>query len=134
MTRNPTTRKLAAVAAALALFGLGACGGDNKDSASSSGGTATTTAAAKGGESATGDAVAIKDFTFQPDTLNVKTGTKVTFTNKDSFAHTVTARDDSFKSGNLDEGKTFEQTFDKAGTYDYFCSIHNSMTGKVVVG
>jgi plastocyanin len=68
-----------------------------------------------------------------PDTLNVKSGTKVTFTNEDGFAHTVTAKDKAFDSGNLDQGDTFEHTFAEAGTFEYRCAIHNSMTGKVVV-
>ena len=57
----------------------------------------------------------------------------ITWTNDDGFAHTVTADDDSFDSGNLDGGATFEQTFDEAGEFAYHCNIHPQMTGTVSV-
>src|SRR3954468_18364358 len=68
--------------------------------------------------------VDIKDFAFSPDALEVKAGTKVTFTNRDGFDHTVTAKDGSFRSGSLAVDATFTRTFDAPGTYPYLCSIH----------
>jgi plastocyanin len=139
MTRIPTPHRLLALALLVPALVLGACGGDDDagDGGAGAAGTSTTMAAddamPAGGESASGDAVKIADFNFSPDTLNVKSGTKVTFTNEDGFAHTVTAKDKAFDSGNLDQGDTFEHTFAEAGTFEYRCAIHNSMTGKVVV-
>ena len=90
--------------------------------------TATTTAA-----TAT-NAAAIKGFAFQPDVLKVEVGAKVTWTNDDTVAHTVTADTTSFASGNLQPGGSFSFTFTRPGTYAYHCSIHPSMHGSIVVG
>jgi plastocyanin len=138
MTRNPRSRRLLALAVLLPVLAFGACGGgDDDDAASDAGGATTTSAAAKGDDSgaapATGDKVEIVDFAFKPGDLKVTAGTKVTFTNGDGFAHTATADDDSFDSGQLQKGESFDFTFDKAGTYAYKCDIHNSMTGTIVV-
>jgi plastocyanin len=90
--------------------------------------TTTTTAA-----TAT-NAATIKGFSFQPDVLKVKVGAKVTWTNDDTVAHTVTADTNSFASGNLQPAGSFSFTFTRPGTYAYHCSIHPSMHGSVVVG
>ena len=129
MTRNPRLRRSAAAVALLATLAFGACGDDDEtDTGTDSSAPAEAEA---GGES--GDAVEIVDFNYKPADLKVKAGTTVTFTNVDTFAHTVTAKDKSFDSGNMDEKATFEHTFAEAGTFEYLCAIHNSMTGKVTV-
>jgi plastocyanin len=71
--------------------------------------------------------------TFTPATITVTAGTTVTWKNNDNMTHTVTANDDSYDSGNIGAGSSFSKTFSIAGTYPYHCSIHPSMTGKVVV-
>jgi plastocyanin len=86
-----------------------------------------------GGGNNTGNSVSIANFAFSASTLTVASGTKVTWTNNDATAHTVTANDNSFNSGNIAPGGTFSHTFTAAGTYPYHCSIHTSMTAKVVV-
>jgi plastocyanin len=132
MTRNPTLRRLlAATLVATALFG--ACGGGDDDSSGSSDEGATSEMSTPAADGTAGDAVQIVDFNFSPQKLQVEAGTTVTFTNEDGFAHTATAKDKSFDSGNLEQGGTFEHTFDTPGTYEYLCAIHNSMTGSVVV-
>lgn len=76
------------------------------------------------------------DNKFEPGSLTVAPGTTVTWTNEDNFAHTVTAEEGapaSFDSGDLEGDATFEQTFEKAGTYPYVCEIHPAMSGEVVV-
>jgi plastocyanin len=80
--------------------------------------------------------VDVQGFKF-PATLDVAKGTKVTWTNKDSAAHTVTSgtrptKDGTF-DGQLPGGGTFSFTFTAAGTFSYFCSIHSSMNGTVTV-
>jgi plastocyanin len=78
---------------------------------------------------------------FVPDTLNVSTGVTVTWTNDDTTLHTVTsgspegggASGSEFDSSYLAAGKTFQHTFASAGTFDYYCTLHPFMTGKVVV-
>lgn len=77
--------------------------------------------------------VKVDNFTFGPGTLTVPVGTKVTWTNRDDIPHTVVSTDRVFKSKVLDTDEKFSFTFGKPGTYDYFCSVHPRMTGKVVV-
>ena len=77
--------------------------------------------------------VEISGFAFVPSTLTVPVGTTVIWTNKDSVTHTVTSNDNLFNSGNLANGATFQYTFTQKGTFDYHCSIHPSMTAKVIV-
>jgi plastocyanin len=91
-------------------------------------GTTTATTANTGGQ-----AVTIESNSFNPASLTIKVGETVTWTNKDSYAHTVTSDNGAFDSGNIASGSTFSFTFDTAGTYSYHCSIHTSMTAKIIV-
>lgn len=91
--------------------------------------TATTTTAATAA-----NAAVIRGFSFQPGVLKVKVGAKVTWTNGDGVAHTVTADNKSFASDHLQPGSSFSFTFTRPGTYAYHCSIHSFMHGSVVVG
>jgi 3',5'-cyclic-AMP phosphodiesterase len=77
--------------------------------------------------------VSISNFTFDPATLEVRAGTKVTWTNHDDTPHTVTSTEKRFSSPALDTDDHFSFTFATAGEYPYYCSIHPRMTGKVVV-
>ena len=80
-------------------------------------------------------AVTIDNFAFGPALTMISPGTKVTWTNKDEEPHTVTSADGglTFKSPALDTDDKFSFTFDKPGTYKYFCSIHPHMVGTIVV-
>ncbi|MGH6995631.1 MAG: cupredoxin domain-containing protein, partial [Stellaceae bacterium] len=79
--------------------------------------------------------VVINNFAFGPATLTVKRGTTVTWINKDGDAHTVTAvgTKPPFGSNPLDTGDRFSFTFSQPGAYAYFCKIHPTMKGVVVV-
>ena len=79
--------------------------------------------------------VTIDNFAFAPAILAVPVGTKVTWANKDEEPHTVTSADGGmmFKSPALDTDDKFSFTFNKAGTYKYFCSIHPHMVATIVV-
>lgn len=77
--------------------------------------------------------VKIDNFSFSPASLEIKAGTTVTWTNADDIPHTVVSNDKIFKSKVLDTDQKFSFTFDKPGTYPYFCSLHPKMTAKVVV-
>ena len=81
----------------------------------------------------TQNTVSIENFSFNPGEITVKAGTEVTWTNNDSTIHTVTSDTNAFQSGNIAPGATFKFTFSQAGTFSYHCSIHSSMTGKVIV-
>lgn len=75
--------------------------------------------------------VMITSFSFQPETVTVAKGATVTWTNQDPMAHTVTGTD--FDSGSVGSGQTYSHVFDKAGTYEYHCTIHPSMKGTIIV-
>jgi plastocyanin len=94
---------------------------------------------------------------FEPATITIQAGESVAWRNTSSEQHTVTADEsalpdgaDYFSSGDaadeaaanddlsgelIDVGQEFTFTFDKPGTYAYYCILHRSdgMKGKVVV-
>ena len=81
-------------------------------------------------------AVEISNFAFSPATLNIKVGTTVTWTNRDSARHDVVADDespDAPSSELLGRGESYSFTFNKAGTYSYYCTPHPNMQAKVIV-
>jgi plastocyanin len=77
--------------------------------------------------------VAVDNFSFAPATATVPVGTTVTWTNRDDIPHNVVSPEQKFKSRVLDTDEMFSHTFDVAGTYKYYCSIHPRMTGQIVV-
>jgi plastocyanin len=77
--------------------------------------------------------VKIDNFTFNPQTITVKAGTTVVWTNADDIPHTVTSTTQAFKSKALDTDDKFSFTFTTPGSYAYFCSLHPHMTGTIVV-
>jgi plastocyanin len=81
------------------------------------------------------NAVSITNFAFNPSNITVKKGTTVTWTNKDSVAHTVTENDgqDGPKSNDLNQNQTYSFTYNTVGTFKYHCSIHPDMIGSVTV-
>ena len=71
---------------------------------------------------------------YNPNPIEVRVGDTVTWINDDSSPHTVTSSNDStFDSDVLRKGETFSFTFDKEGEYPYFCTLHPSMVGTVIV-
>ena len=79
-------------------------------------------------------AVTIQGFAFNPPAIEIPAGGSVTWTNEDNAPHTATGLDrDALQSGTIPFGESFTQTFDTAGTYDYFCEFHPNMEGSVVV-
>lgn len=77
------------------------------------------------------NAIGIQNFAFSPVVLTVKKGTTVTWTNSDSTPHQIKSA--TFNSSQLSKGQSFSFTFDTAGSFNYICSIHPSMTGKIIV-
>ena len=76
--------------------------------------------------------VVMKDNLFQPPHVEVPVRTTVTFTNADQVPHNVKF-DDGPSSDNLSFGATFQRAFETPGTYDYVCTIHVGMVGRVTV-
>lgn len=75
--------------------------------------------------------VKIENFTFNPESVTISPNDTVRWTNLDPITHTVTGPD--FSSGALRDGDSFELSFTKEGVYRYYCSIHSSMEGVVIV-
>ena len=67
---------------------------------------------------------------FRPATVTIARGDRVKWVNKDNVTHTTTG--DSWNE-RLSPGDVFKKRFRRAGTYDYRCTIHVGMTGRIVV-
>jgi plastocyanin len=85
-----------------------------------------------------GASVEVKGFRFQPARISIGTGESVAWTQTDNTIHTITSGvpgspDGEFDHRDFGQGETFSHVFSKARTYEYFCSIHDSMTGTVTV-
>ena len=77
--------------------------------------------------------IVIQNFAFEPSTLTVKAGEKVTWVNRDDEPHTATATDKRFNSKTLENGDRFSTEFNAPGTYKYYCALHPKMTGQIIV-
>jgi plastocyanin len=115
-------KRVLAVVAAVGL--LAGCGGSKPGS-----GTNTQSSSAKSGAAPT---VVVKNFSFTPGNLTVQKGTKVTWNFQDNTQHNVTADDNKFKSKDIQTG-SYSYTFNTAGKYSYYCSIHQYMKGTITV-
>ena len=91
----------------------------------------TTQTAEKTTQTMEKNTVFIKDFKFQPAEITIQKGETITWINQDSARHTATGK--SFDSGLLSKGEAFKQTFNEAGVFDYICTPHPYMKGKVTV-
>lgn len=92
-----------------------------------------TTTASTSQSSSNANAVSISGYKFSSQTVTVKVGESVTWTNNDFVGHSATADDGSFDTGILAKGASKSITFSKAGTYTYHCSAHPNMTGTIIV-
>jgi plastocyanin len=81
---------------------------------------------------ATTEVTMAKSYRFDPETIEVKAGSTVTWTNEDNFTHTVQVeRQEDHEVGT---GESFSVTFDEPGTYRYVCTLHRQdMDGEVIV-
>ncbi len=106
---------------------LGLVGGCGTNAASDRGGGGSTAAPAS-------NTIVIKNFSFVPASLTVAPGTKIAVMNEDQAPHTVTANDKSFDTGVIPGGQRGEFTAPtKPGSYPYVCTIHQYMTGTLIV-
>jgi len=126
--RSPSpgaARRLVAVALLGTALCLAAC---------SSGSSTPTTAAGGSTSGHASSSITIQNFAFSPASLTVSPGATVTVTNKDNVAHTVTGKSNAFNTGDVQPGqsKTFTAPT-SAGSYPYYCSIHQYMTGTLTV-
>lgn len=141
-------RALVLVSALVLALALSACGSDGGDSngepapqpaEDSRSGASPTAAGAPSEGAAPGDGgVLVQGFRYQPAGIEVPAGTTVTWSNEDQINHTVTAGtpeapEDAFDLELAGAGTAASHTFDEPGTYVYFCKVHESMRGEVVV-
>ena len=88
----------------------------------------------KNADSTKQNRIEIKDFAFNPQTITVKSGEKITWINRDEEPHTVVSVGKKFpRSSGLDTDQEYSITAGAPGTYEYFCSVHPKMTGTIVV-
>jgi plastocyanin len=149
--------RLVLVPAFAGMLVLGACGddsgtGSNGGAAPAASGGAVTTAPTSGGDAYSGgyaippdvssqaaggataaDTVVAKNIAYNPTQITVKKGDTVTFKNEDGFAHTFTADNGDFDSGNVDGGTSFQYVVDEDGTIAFHCKIHSNMKGTITV-
>ena len=111
--------KIAAVLCGISGFSVLALAGEMKDT---------------GTDGAGQNKIEIKDFAFNPQTITVKSGEKITWINRDEEPHTVVSVEKQFKkSSALDTDQEFTVVAGSPGTYSYFCSVHPKMTGTIIV-
>jgi amicyanin len=82
--------------------------------------------------------IAIRNFAFEPQTLTVNAGSIVRWENRDNAPHRIVfidsaGRDTDVDSGVLSPSQSWSSKFDKPGTYNYYCTIHTDMKGKIIV-
>ncbi|MDA8294639.1 MAG: cupredoxin domain-containing protein [Actinomycetota bacterium] len=78
--------------------------------------------------------ITISSFAYHPATLTVRPGAHVTVTNTDAVAHTLTSRSGAFNTGLIQPGQSVTIVAPtKDGTYPYYCTVHQFMTGTLVV-
>src|SRR5215831_11401591 len=107
------------IAALLAGFSLSGLASETKNTGSSSAGQ---------------NKIEIKDFAFNPQTITVKSGEKITWINRDEEPHTIVSVEKQFKKSTaLDTDQEFTVVAGSPGTYSYYCSVHPKMTGTIIV-
>ena len=119
MTTFTSKIKIAALLCGISSLPLFAYAGDMKNTGSSGAGE---------------NKIEIKDFAFNPQTITVKSGEKITWINRDEEPHAVVSVGKKFqRSPGLDTDQEFSIIAGAPGTYEYFCSVHPKMTGTIVV-
>ena len=124
--------KIATTLLATCVLTLTACGSNNSSATTD----ATPAVTAPVDEVSEMRLVEITMSRFGTPELTVPAGTTVRFVNRDPYAHTVTSKAGSamtFDSGELLLADTFDVTFDEVGEFAYFCQIHPTMRGVVIV-
>lgn len=130
-----TRRRVLSVAATTGGIALAGCTGGGNGAGGDGDGEAMTD-----GNGAT--VVTMVDTAFEPRQLTIEPGDTVEWVNEDGFAHDVTATqfhesaEDWDFAGDVAGGERTSHTFESAGAYEYYCTIHgkDSMCGVVLVG
>jgi plastocyanin len=139
---------LAVTLSTIAVESVSAQNSTYQQQSSNTGSNGTNTASGNSSSTAAGTKVSIAeeasemgDQAYDPNPVKVKAGNTVTWTNDDSQIHTVTSGTGSddpnmgkdFDSSMLSQNQTFSHKFTTTGEFPYFCQLHPTMVGKVVV-
>jgi plastocyanin len=136
-------RRLLSAVGLLAALALTACGSSGTSAGSTQPATSASASSSPASNSANSsapnsaaDTIVINNFAFRPSSMTVKPGATVTVHNTDSTTHTLTEKASPrlFNTGDISPGQT--KTFKaptKPGRYPYFCTIHQFMTGTLIV-
>ena len=137
------SKVFALLLACLALGLVAGCGDDDDDGGGEAAETTeqpAETAEDTGGGGAASDEVEVgmEGIKFDPDSVTVKVGGSVKWTNNEDVPHDVTKEDGpgadfSSGKGNMKKGDTYERVLTKAGTINYVCTVHPNMKGTVTV-
>ncbi len=126
------TRLIVTLLACVAIAGCGSSS-SSSDSTSTSTPAPATTASSSSASSSGGVTIKASGFAFNPPSVTVKKGQKVTWTNSDSAPHNVTSSDGTIKSKDFTNGQSFTYTATKPGTFHYICTIHPQMKATLTV-
>ncbi|MFA6274176.1 MAG: cupredoxin domain-containing protein [Candidatus Paceibacterota bacterium] len=77
--------------------------------------------------------ITIENFAFSPAKITVSLNTVVVFDQQDSADHQIAFVEKDIKSLVMKKGNKFEVSFDQSGIYNYYCTLHPSMKGKIIV-
>ena len=77
--------------------------------------------------------IAIQNFAFDAQLVNINKGDSVVWTNNDSAPHTVTGNNGGLDSPTINKNGIYRFTFNTSGTFSYYCAFHPSMKGIIVV-
>ena len=137
------SRWFALLLSVLALGLVAGCGGDDDDdgggeAAETTEQPAETAEDTGGGAAADEVEVGMEGIKFDPESVTVKVGGSVKWTNNEDVPHDVTKEDGpgadfSSGNGNMKKGDTYERVLTKAGTINYVCTVHPNMKGSITV-
>ncbi|MFL5650277.1 MAG: cupredoxin domain-containing protein [Chloroflexota bacterium] len=133
-------RRILAMVGGIALV-ISACsssGGGGSSAAASAAGAPSAAASAAGAPCAEASGsgsvtVSVKDFSFDPSTVNAKVGDTITFSNTGAAPHNATLDAGGCATPDIQSGKSDGLTFTAAGSYPFHCSIHPQMKGTITV-
>ena len=77
--------------------------------------------------------MAIANFLFEPSELVVALATRVAWINSDGAPHGIQFKDGTAGQDLLLPRAEFSRVFDRPGTFEYVCSVHPYMAGRIVV-
>lgn len=77
--------------------------------------------------------VEIGDYKYRPETVSVPSGATVTWMNGDHDPHTATEDSDAWDTQVIGPDESTALIFDGPADYDYYCTLHPYMTGRIIV-